>query len=100
MVLKYIFFLFIISFQSYGQSVSKPINYEEIVELRLKSNDQTKDFKERLQLANDALRLSEKEAIDSSVISDYKNISLLYLNSGNYRMYRDFSYKGLRLGKR
>ena len=100
MTIKFFLLILFISFFAQGQSKIQDEQFERILDLRNKSNDKSLEWHNRLEFANQALSISEKIEADSSLIFDYKNVSLLYLNSGNYAAYRKYSHKGLRLAKK
>ncbi len=100
MKLRCFIFLIIVSFKSYGQETSRRTDFDKIQDLRAQSNKSSNKFQEKLNFAKQALELSTKIGVDSSIISDYKNISLLYLYDGRYENYRKYAHKGLSLGKK
>ncbi len=100
MLKKYLVVLAIISFHGYGQSKSESESFEKILNLRKKSNNRNLNISERLEFAEEALKFSIEIEMDTSIISDYSNISFLHLSTGDYKKYRNYSNKALFLGKK
>ncbi len=70
---------------------------DSIINLRQLSNDESLSNKERLSYALKASDLSLKNSIDSTVLKSNRNLSYIYLVSGDYDMFGSSSLNNIEL---
>ena len=99
MNLKFFFFL-LFPILVCAQSTEEIKMVDSLIILRGMSNDKNIDLNLRLDYANRALDFARNNNLDTSEVVSYRDIARIYLNSGNYELYRDNSKEYLKSAKK
>lgn len=95
------FFIFIFChFCSAQVSDAFQSQLDKIHEIRSLSNDQQYSFDEKIKQAKEAITLSELTKVDTVILKSKRNLSLLYLQNGDFDNYKTISLSNLNYAKR
>ena len=98
MRLALIFFLLVFSIQSiFAQDNSILLKLDSIIHFRNQSKKNSLTLEERLRLAKKASDLSSELKIDSTIVLNNRNLSLLYFMLEDYESFKRVNYENLRL---